>query len=204
MADTILDGDFTIFYDEDSNRKQLKWTGADAGFRTMNELYSALFKLFDDPSQMEDAMPLRADTPTVYRLINAYFIDDVTVEHLRGGSIYSSGWKSGTTEHVLVIGADQATAFSVHDIGHKILGGTTGDTGVLLDFNFARKLIWIRPDDPLVGGDEFDNSTEAYTVQNASCAQVWQVDASAGPLFTDETTDANSGTDNDVTLFPGT
>ena len=204
MPDTVLDGDVTIYYAADNNRKQIKWTGAATGTRTCNELYSALFKLLDDPSQMEDQMPLRADTPTIYRIINAYFFDDETVEHLKGGSIYSSGWKSGTTEHILVIGASQATQFSVHDIGRKVLGATTGDTGILLDFNFARKLIWIRPDDPLVGGDEFDNSTESYSIQNSSVAIALQADDSAGPSFVDETTDANSGADGDVTLFPAT
>lgn len=203
MPDTVLAGDFTVFYSTDGNRQAIKWTGAATGTRTVNELYSALQDLFDDPSQMDDLVPIRADTPDIYRIINQWFIDDETVEHLKGGSIFSDKWIDGTTEHILTIGYSPTTEFNEADIGRTIAGGTTGDTGTILDFNTQRNLLWIRPDDPASGGDEFDNGTESYTIQNDPIDQVWQVDVT-GPTFVDETADANSVTNADWQIFPGT
>lgn len=203
MPDTILSGDFTIYYGTENNQKRIVWTGSATGTRTCNQLYSALLKLFDDSTQMDDGIPIQAVTPDIYRIINQWFIDDTTVEHLTSGSLFTQGWVSGSTEHILIIGSDFATAFSPDDIGRTVLGGTTGDTGTLLDYNSNRGLIWIRPDDPLINGDEFDNTTEAYTIRNDAAAQVWQIDDPAGsPVFVNETTDFNSAGANDVDPWP--
>ncbi len=205
MPDTILAGDFTVHYaadaDAGSSQKRVEWTGAAADTRTMNELYSALQKLFDDPAQMDDLVPMKADTPDIYRIQNQWFIDDSSVEHLKTGALFSDKWVDGSTEHILVIGYAQTTEFDASDIGRTILGATTGDRGVILDFNATRQLLWIRPDDPLVAGDEFDNGTEAYTIPNSPFGSAQQDD---GGVFTDETADANSATDNDWEIFPPT
>lgn len=204
MSDTILAGDFTVFYAADNGQKRIEWTGSATGTRTLNELYSALQSLFDDPSQMDDLVPMSADTPDIYRMINQWFIDDTTVEHLTGGALFSADWVDGTDEHVLVIGYALTTEFDAADIGRTIRGATTGDTGTLLDFNTTRNLVWIRPDDPAVTtGDEFDNGTESYTIgANANGDDVASVKQDDGGVFTDDTTDANSAADGDVELFP--
>jgi len=204
---SLLDGDITI-YDFSENRQGLiKWTGAATGTRTLRQLYSAIQKSWDDQGNMDQPTPIRAVTPTQYQIQGLqdkpYFVDDVTAEHLTGGSLFSQGWISGTNEYILIIGSSFGTAFSDHDIGRTILGGTTGDTGTLLDFNSARGLIWVRPDDPSNTGDEFDNPSEAYSIKNDPAAQVWQVDIT-GPTYVDETTDFNSVTNADVTVFPAT
>ena len=140
MSDTILSGDVTVHYAAQNGRKQLIWTGSSTGKRTLNELYSALQDLFDEPAQMDDLVPIRADTPDIYRMIAQWFIDDESVEHFTGGSLFSNGWVDGTDEHVLQIGYDPATAeFSSADIGRNIVGVTSGDEGTLLDFNILRK-----------------------------------------------------------------
>ena len=202
MSDTILDGDFTIYYSAENGQQRIQWTGSATGTRTLNAFYSALLKLFDDPAQMDDLVPMTAVTPAQYRLDNQWFIDDTTVERLTGGSLFTSGWKSGTTEYILVIGYAQTTEFNAADIGRTIVGTTTADTGTILDFNTTRKLIWIRPDDPAAAGDEFDDPDESYTVQNDPFDKVWQVDDSGGPSYVDETTDANSAAANDWAFFP--
>jgi len=202
MPDTILNGDFTVYYAADNNQKRIEWTGTDSGTRTVNELYSAILKLFDDTTQMDDKIPIQAVTPDIYRIINQWFIDDATVEHLTGGSLFSQGWVDGTDEHVLVIGYAPTTEFETVDIGRTILGGTTGDTGTILDFNTGRDLLWIRPDDATTTGDEFDDPDESYTINNDSFDQVWQFEDPS--TYVDETADANDATNANWDIFPAT
>ena len=203
MPDTILGGDFTVHYDSDNSQKRLVWTGSSDGTRTMNELYSALQSLFDNPSQMDDLVPMKADTPDIYRMQNQWFVDDTTVEHLTGGSLFSSGWIDGTTEHVLIIGYAQTTEFNAADIGRTIRGTTSTDTGTILDFNTTRNLVWIRPDVATSGGDEFDNGIESYTIGAAASGDpVTSCLQDDNTVFTDETTDANSAANGDVSIIP--
>ncbi|KKN44104.1 hypothetical protein LCGC14_0696310 [marine sediment metagenome] len=199
----LLGGDITVHWQAENNRKQVRWTGAPFGRRTLNEIYSALQGVIDDNAQMDDLTPIKADTPSIYRTQNSYFFDDETVEHLQGGSLFSEKWKDGTTEHVLIIGADFGTAFSDHDIGRTIVGGTTTDQATLLDFNAQRGLLWVRPTDPAATGDEFDDPTEAYTIQDDAVSHAWQVDDTpTDNAFVDMTTEINEATDDDVVMYP--
>lgn len=205
---TILAGDLTVFYAAENGREQVKWTGSATGTRTLNELYSALQDLFDEPAQMDDLVPIRADTPDIYRMINQWFIDDDTVEHLTAGALFTAGWAVGTTEHVKIIGYSPTTEFSTHDIGRTILGTTTTDLGTLLDFNTQRNLAWIRPNDPTLGQDDFSDGDESYTIgviaNGDPLDEAWRVQAAGSPIvFVEETTDANSTADADWDLFSG-
>lgn len=55
---------------------------------TVNALYSWLMDLFDDAGQMDDTVPISAQTPTEYTLINGWtFNADSDLGYLYGGSI---------------------------------------------------------------------------------------------------------------------
>jgi hypothetical protein len=55
---------------------------------TVNEFYSWLMDLFDDASQMDDVVPIKANTPTEYELVNGWeFNADADLGYLYGGSI---------------------------------------------------------------------------------------------------------------------
>lgn len=55
---------------------------------TVNALYSWLMDLFDDAGQMDDTVPMSAQTPTEYTLINGWeFNADSDVGYLYGGSV---------------------------------------------------------------------------------------------------------------------
>ena len=41
---------------------------------------------------MQYSVPMSAQTPTQYTMINGWFIDDESVKALYGGSIQTSGW----------------------------------------------------------------------------------------------------------------
>jgi hypothetical protein len=141
-------------------------------------LYSALQDLFDEPDQMDDPVPMSAQTPTEFSIINGWFLDDESTQYLTGGAIQSVGWGT-TANRIRAISYDATTGFSASDIGETITGGTTGDTGTILAFDdrYAagdQGVVWIRPDDGTpTTGDDFDNGTEGYTVSNSSAAGVF-------------------------------
>lgn len=159
MSDTILGGDFTVHYDESQtggrDRRQIIWTGGTNAARTVNELYSALQDLFDDSAQMDDRVPMTAQTPTDYTMVNGWFIDDTSVENLTGGTIQTSGW---ATDEVVEFEYTDTSGFAGSDIGLLVTEGASGDTGTLLDYNdvTTTQHAWVRPDVP--GADQFDTA----------------------------------------------
>ena len=54
---------------------------------TSNEWYTFLQDTFDELTQLDDTIPVKADTPTEYQIINGWFIDDVSTQSLYGGSL---------------------------------------------------------------------------------------------------------------------
>jgi hypothetical protein len=158
MSDTILGGDFTVYYASDSSRKQIIWTGSATGKQTARALYSALQDLFDDLNQMDDQIPMTAQTPTEFTLVNGWFIDLTTAEHINGGAITTSGYAGNV---IVKVDYTETVALVNGDIGLPIT--TASYSGVVLDFidEGAGGELWIRPDDPST--DLFDLA-EAYTV----------------------------------------
>ena len=71
--------------------KTITYTGAGPGTNrryTCNELYSWLMDLFDDPGQMDDSVPISAQTPVEYSLVNGWSMaSDSEYGYLYGGSI---------------------------------------------------------------------------------------------------------------------
>lgn len=113
---------------------------------TVNELYSWLQDTFDEPGYMQYTIPMTAQTPTQYTLINGWFMDDNTMKALYGGSIQTSGWlKSGSTGITQVRWLNSSSDAPVAgDIGVTLTGGTSGATGKLLAVNSSRQVAWIR------------------------------------------------------------
>ncbi len=54
---------------------------------SVNALYSWLMDLFDDAAQMDDDVPMSAQTPVEYSLINGWSIPDTSYQFLTGGAI---------------------------------------------------------------------------------------------------------------------
>lgn len=164
MSDTILSGDFIVYYTADSGRKQIKWnTATSTGntYRTANELYSALQDLFDELTQMDDGVPMSAQTPTEYTIgsIDAsddtpWFIDDETIQRIKGGAIKTANWTRitgavGTGKPGIVkVRCSANTSIVYGDVGNSI-SNAAGSTGVLLDLqgSGANTILFIRPTD---------------------------------------------------------
>ena len=139
--------DFSIDY----NARKITYTTAFVADRppsiyTVNELYSYLQDTFDEPAQMDDPVPMSAQTPTQYSLINAWFMDDNTMKALYGGSIQTNEWTkaaaAGITQLSYTVGsADKPTS---GDLGVTLTGVTSTATGVLLAVDAVREVCWVR------------------------------------------------------------
>lgn len=75
----------------------------------VNALYSWLMDLFDDAGQMDDDVPMSAQTPVEYSLINGWSIPDASYEFLTGGAINDTTnddlWANLYTLGTIVAGA---------------------------------------------------------------------------------------------------
>ncbi len=187
MSDTILGGDFTVYYLAETRQKRVVWTGSATGTRTVNQLYSALADLLDELNQMDDGSAISAQTPTEYTIgiidpsdKDPWFIDRTTVEHLYGGALRTNGWlrATGTNTGIVRITYTTGTDFITGDIGKTITNATGGDTGTLLDFNTVAgtKYAWIRPTS-FASANDWDSVVGTITVTGGSAASVTQATA---------------------------
>src|SRR3989338_4251098 len=94
-------GTFNVYYSAENRQKRIEWV---SGSCTVNKLYSALQNLFDELGQMDDGVPMSAQTPTEYTIgiIDAgdkdpWFIDRTTVEKLTGGALKTASWDRDLT-----------------------------------------------------------------------------------------------------------
>ena len=170
MSDTILAGDFTVYYLDENRRKQIRWTGTTAktDVEKMIDVYDATEDLMTLPAQQNDGLIFSAETPGEYTIgkidageIEPWFIDMKTMEHLIGDfanftgcALKTSGWKrdlpgdgTGNTG-IVVVPVTSGGAIVVGDIGLDI-SHADGDAGTLLDVivtGGALDYLWIRPD----------------------------------------------------------
>lgn len=111
-------------------------------------LYSWLMDLFDDAAQMDDPVPMSAQTPVEFSLINGWTIPDASFEFLTGGAVTDTGddtvWAniytlgtiaSGSQVYVIQDDAELAAFWGTDhiDILVKVKNaGTLVDSGTLL------------------------------------------------------------------------
>ena len=166
---TILGGDWEILFDDETvgsnavaGLKMVRNAVASPTVRTFNSLYSAAADAMDELNAMDDENPILPVTPNAYTMENDYFFPRAATEFLTEGALESTSW---TTEIRSILYTATIADFVAGDVGRQVTGGTTGDTGTLLDFEVlpdGTLLAWIRPDDPAT--DLFDNASETLTV----------------------------------------
>ncbi|MCK4620731.1 MAG: hypothetical protein KAT62_00810 [Desulfuromonadales bacterium] len=120
---------------------------------TVLALYSWLMDLFDDASQMDDDVPMAAQTPTEFSLINGWSIPDSSIEDfLKGGAltdtaddtvfgnIYTIGSDGVISNITLYVVQNGAVLFTAAAAGHidKLVkvknAGTLIDSGMVTVF----------------------------------------------------------------------
>ncbi len=167
-----LNGDFEIaFADENFGvgtavqgvRMIRRASGATSTVHLTQALYSAAADKSDEFRAMGFTNPMIPTTPNAFVLPNGYFMPRSSMEFLRQGAI-SADWSAGDANEIRSILHNDSTPFVVGDIGREVLGGTTGDTGTLLDFETlpdGTTIIWIRPE---TTADTFQNASEVLEV----------------------------------------
>lgn len=166
-----INGDFELLFEDETVggaavaglRMLRRASGATTTVHDTNALYSAVAAAADDFQAMGFTNPMLPTTPNAYTMENGYFIPRSSTEFLFNGSVTSVGWGSG--EVISIEYTDTVADFVSGDIGRQVTGGTTTDTGTLLDFEVfpdGTLVAWIRPDDPAT--DLFDDASETLTV----------------------------------------
>ena len=107
---------------------------------TVNQLYSYLMDTFDELAQMDDQIPMSAQTPTSYTMTNGWYIREDLTRQLKTGAIQTSGYTDDV--HTLELdgtysGPDEA------NIGSQVTDDSS-DVGALLDFDNVAQKWWIR------------------------------------------------------------
>lgn len=171
--------DFTIDYVDQKITYTNGFTNGIPNTRyTLNELYSFLQDTFDEPGQMDDPVPMSAQTPTQYTVINKWFMDDETMKAIYSGSLQTSGWafaaSEGITQHWWTTGSSDPPIAA--DIGKDVIVGATTKKGTILAVDTARRIVWIRNTDvtQFVAGDnvvEDGGATVNYIIEADSGAQ---------------------------------
>jgi hypothetical protein len=167
----ILD-DFTINYEQ----KTIRATPAISRTYSVNHLYSALQDTFDESSQMDDPVPMSAQTPVEYTLINGWFMDYTTTHSLSGGAIQTNGWSN--TIFYITFDPSGYTNAELTDLYLEIEGQTTGATGTLLHYDNTEKRWWFRTSSTMSAS--WSSNTEAIVINGGTGAGTLSLSGKTG------------------------
>jgi len=146
--------DFTIDY---VNKRVYHSAGTTV--YTVNELYSWLMDQFDEQGAMDDQIPITAQTPTAYTMVNGWYMDigegSKAYHFLKGGAIKTDGYLN----EIQVLVLDNYTSCVAGDIGKTVTDDTV-DIGELLSYDNTAQKWWIRTGS---GTAIADNSVMAIT-----------------------------------------
>lgn len=100
---------------------------------TLRSVYSDIQENFDDAAQMDDQIPLRADTPTLYTLINGWTFSSGSIQYLTSAALQDDAgdniWTNVQTLGSIVTG----TTLYIEQNGAVVwTAGSTGHINMLL------------------------------------------------------------------------
>ena len=181
MADTILSGNITVAYLDESRQKMLYWSGSDdTVFEDANDVYSAIQDLFDASAQSDNPVPWTAQTPTEYTIgsysagedNDPWYITYDLMERINGGALRTQNWTraTGTNTGIVVVPVTSNTLTSA-DIGDDGLNhATDNDVGTLLEIIDNGTNVWlvIRPASNAAAND-WDSTSG--TIENTAASR---------------------------------
>lgn len=109
---------------------------------SVNALYSSLMDTFDEQGAMDDTVPMSAQTPTAYTMINEWFIDDASTHYLTTGAIATSGYLNKI--QVVTMLASGYVNCVAGDIGLVVHDGAETNYGILLAYNNTTRKWFVR------------------------------------------------------------
>lgn len=135
---------------------------------SMNTYYSWLMDEFDNLVQMDDTVPISAQTPTAYTHINGWFFDygddSLAHEFVDGGALETVGWDGA----IKMVPYTATTSIQDSDKGKVLTGTSSTDAGTILGYDNRNGVddgvVWLRTT------DVFDDASEAFTVAGSSAA----------------------------------
>lgn len=107
---------------------------------SVNALYSYVMEYFDELGLMDDTVPMSAQTPTSYTMINGWYIQEALTQFLDAGAIQTSGYLNEV--HVLILDGSYAGPDAAN-IGTQVTDDSV-DVGALLDYDNTAQKWWIR------------------------------------------------------------
>ena len=108
---------------------------------TTNQLYSYLMDIFDEQGAMDDDMPMSAQTPSAYSMVNNWFIDDVTCQYLKEGAITQT--RDNAKIALLTFQVSGYTPCIASDITKQVIWDASNH-GALLAYNNTTRKWWVR------------------------------------------------------------
>ena len=99
------------------NKVVRRYASPSATVYSVNALYSYLMDYFDELELMDDEVPMSAQTPTSYTVINGWYLQEDLVRFLDGGAIQTSGYLDDV--HVVVLDGSYTPAI-VTQLGKQL------------------------------------------------------------------------------------
>lgn len=127
--------DWTIDY----ANKTVKHTSGSTIY-SVNALYTYLQDDFDELNQLDDSVPMSAQTPTQYTMINGWFLSPDSIPYLDSGSIATNGYTNEI--HLITFGGTYTNAVA-GDIGKTVTDDSV-DFGTLIHYDNTAKKWWVR------------------------------------------------------------
>ncbi len=179
---TILNADIGVWWLSNNRSKMLTWEGGTNEDYTLNELYSAMQNLQDEPAQSDDGTAFFADTPVEYTIgkidsgdNDPFYITFELMQRIKGGSLRTSGWAHINASNIgIVIVKGTNVTMDGDDLGYTVTGGTDG-SGTLLEIisDGTDEYLVIRPDS-FATADEFLATAQTITSTEAGAATFTQ------------------------------
>src|SRR5258708_25513834 len=126
----------------DTVTQRVYHSGAGTTVYTVQALYSYLQDLMDDIANMDFTPPMSAQTPTAFTMVNGWYMDEASIQYLKGGSIVSIGYNA--VVYQLTFNSSGYTNAVATDIGSLLHNAGSTHTGVLLNYNNTTRVWYIR------------------------------------------------------------
>lgn len=120
---------------------------------TVRALYTYLMDAFDAQGAMDDDVPMSAQTPNAYTMINGWFIDDNSTHYLEEGAITTSGYT--TVIAVITCQASGYVACEAADVT-KPVEDDDAAIGALLAYNNTTRKWWVRTTSTVANGSKME------------------------------------------------